>query len=296
MEMRGPYSIQWQVEHEWGFLSSIAFGNPYLSVVSILLPRMIFVGLVMAMFVTLPSVSVIAQEVAAEVKETPKQSSFLIWIIQVSGLIGGFIFFLSVYFGTVTIRSFLDLRQSEASPKEIVDECNALIAAKNPRGLVDFLQGDSSYFSQVLLAGILQLRNGFDEARDKLERESEVLTKRMEKSISILAVLGTLGPMIGLLGTLKGMISSFSVIAMSGVALDSAKVAEGISEALVLTFEGVALSVPSIFFYSLFRNRISMISLETTSLAEDKLREVARLLRMKLVSQSDMVPSTPSDV
>ena len=90
--------------------------------------------------------------------------------------------------------------------------------------------------------------------------------------------------MIGLLGTLKGMISSFAVIAMSGVALDAARVAEGISEALVITFEGVLLSVPAIFLYSIFRNRISQISVETTMLADDCLRSVYRLLKSKPVA------------
>ncbi len=78
----------------------------------------------------------------------------------------------------------------------------------------------------------------------------------MEKKISMLAVLGTLGPMIGLLGTLKGMIASFSVIAMSDTQLKASQVAGGISEALLLTFEGVALSVPAIYFFALFRNRV----------------------------------------
>jgi len=63
--------------------------------------------------------------------------------------------------------------------------------------------------------------------------------------------------MIGLLGTLKGMIGAFSAIAISGTQLKASQVAGNISEALVLTFEGVALSVPAIYFFALFRNRIS---------------------------------------
>jgi biopolymer transport protein ExbB len=82
--------------------------------------------------------------------------------------------------------------------------------------------------------------------------------------------------MIGLLGTLKGMIGSFSAIAMSGAALDAAQVADGISEALVLTFEGVAVSVPAIYFYSLFKNRISRIAIDTMAKASEQLKSVAR--------------------
>src|SRR6185369_7742802 len=102
------------------------------------------------------------------------------------------------------------------------------------------------------------------------------------KMISMLAVLGTLGPMIGLLGTLKGMIASFSVIAMSkGTAIKSDEVAGGISEALLLTFEGVLLSVPAIYFFALFRNRIATISSNTTLLCEQILRRLFHMAQWK---------------
>jgi biopolymer transport protein ExbB len=87
-------------------------------------------------------------------------------------------------------------------------------------------------------------------------------------------VIGSLGPMIGLLGTLKGMIASFSVIAMSDTQLKASEVAGGISEALLITFEGVALSVPAIYFYALFKNRVSTLSLQAQTQAEELVRRV----------------------
>ncbi len=215
----------------------------------------------------------------------PKTISFLYWLLQVSGPIGILIFALSIYFVAVAVKQALELRLTVAAPPEVVDLATKLIEEKKPKELMALVNDDDSYFSRVLVAGISELRFGIDEAREKLDRKAESLTVQMERSISILAVIGTLGPMIGLLGTLKGMISSFSVIAMSGVALDAGKVAEGISEALVITFEGVLLSVPAIFLYSIFRNRISQISVEATMLADDCLRSVYRLLKSKQTSQ-----------
>jgi biopolymer transport protein ExbB len=203
----------------------------------------------------------------------------LLWIIHVSGIIGAFIFLLSFYFVAVVIQQFLELRQSVAAPPEILEECERQIAARNIQQLYDTLRGDDSYFSKALTAGIVELQHGIDEAREKLERQADTMTVEMEKKISILAVLGTLGPMIGLLGTLKGMIASFSVIAISGAALKASEVAGGISEALVLTFEGVLLSVPAIYFYAVFRNRISTITTKTILLADDQLRAIARLAK-----------------
>jgi biopolymer transport protein ExbB len=118
-----------------------------------------------------------------------------------------------------------------------------------------------------------------EDAREAVDRVGDAKTIEMEKRISMLAVLGSLGPMIGLLGTLKGMISSFSAIAMSGTQMKADKVAEGISEALVLTFEGVALSVPAIYFFAYFRNRISKVSMEAMLAIHDFLRRVHNQIR-----------------
>ena len=185
--------------------------------------------------------------------------NFLFWIAEVSGIIGLFLFLVSIYFVTVVIQNILVLRMSVAAPPEVVSACQSAIESKNVNQLMETVSQDDSYFSQILFAGLSDLGFGLDEARDKLERTAEALNARMEANISILAVLGTLGPMIGLLGTLKGMIKAFSAIAISGVSLDAATVAKAISEALVLTFEGVLLSIPAIYLYSLFRNKIATI-------------------------------------
>ncbi len=145
---------------------------------------------------------------------------------------------------------------------------------KDFRGVYKVMRESDSFLGQTLSAGISELPNGLPEARDSMERAAEAATMEMERMISMLAVLGTLGPMIGLLGTLKGMIASFGEIARSGSHLDASEVAKGISEALLLTFEGVFLSVPAIYFFALFRNRISSISSNTTLMAEQMLRRL----------------------
>jgi biopolymer transport protein ExbB len=107
------------------------------------------------------------------------------------------------------------------------------------------------------------------------------VTADRERKISMLAVLGTLGPMIGLLGTLSGMIKSFKSIAQGAGNLDPTAVAKGISESLVLTFEGVGLSVPAIFFFAFFRNRVTNISVNTMVRADQFLRHFAHAARSK---------------
>ena len=93
--------------------------------------------------------------------------------------------------------------------------------------------------------------------------------ERLVKAIAYLTMFGTLGPMIGLVGTIWGMIMSFQEIATAaGAQPRPEKVAEGISTALFITLEGVSLSVPAIFFFAYFRNRIAQMTMEASRVAD----------------------------
>ncbi len=229
-----------------------------------------------------------AQEEAAKEGGEHVEKSRVWWVIESSGFIGLVILLLSIYFVSTVCRLFIELRPIVAAPPEIVDEVEDMLQKRQFKEVYGVVKDDPSFYSKVLSTGIAELPNGLSEARDAMERVSESLAVEMEKKISMLAVLGTLGPMIGLLGTLKGMIASFSVIALSDTQLKASQVAGGISEALILTFEGVALSVPAIYFFAIFRNRVSMIAVTTTLQADEFLRHFAHAARSKAP------PATPA--
>jgi biopolymer transport protein ExbB len=209
----------------------------------------------------------------APAAEPPSQNS-LMWLIHTSGWIGAIILLISFYFVAKVSQCFIELRPQVMMPPELIPEWDQLLAKRDYQGIYQSASQNDSELGQMVAAGLAALSNGIDEARESIERLSEVITVNLERKISMLAVIGTLGPMIGLLGTLKGMIASFSVIAMSDTQLKASEVAHGISEALVLTFEGVALSVPAIYFYALFKNRVSSLSLEALHAADEYVRKV----------------------
>jgi biopolymer transport protein ExbB len=102
-----------------------------------------------------------------------------------------------------------------------------------------------------------------------MQQVTEEMVTTLEMKISYLAIIGTLGPMIGLVGTIWGMIMSFQEIATAaGAQPRPEKVAEGISTALFITLEGVSLSVPAIFFFAFFRNRIAQMTMEAARVAD----------------------------
>lgn len=217
--------------------------------------------------------------------------NFLVWVARCSGLIGAFLLVLSIYFVAKVFMLFVELREQTAAPPELVHEADELINKRDFRGVYQRLKESDTFFGKIVAAAIPEMPQGLTEAREVMDRAAEAETLVMEKKIGVLAVIGTLGPMIGLLGTLKGMIASFSVIAMSSVELNPSEVASGISEALLLTFEGVALSVPAIYFFSLFRNRVAAISASTTFKADQMLRKIYQASRAK----QDRPPRAPAE-
>ena len=231
-----------------------------------------------------PAAAAADENSAVQPKETMSWFSF---IVKSSGFIGLVILLLSIYFVSTVARMFFELRITMAMPPEIIGHCEERLQQRDFKGVFEIVKADDSFFSRLLTTGISDLPNGLPEARESMERVGDSMTVEMEKKISMLAVLGTLGPMIGLLGTLMGMIESFSVIAMSDVQLNASKVADGISKALVLTFEGVGLAVPSIYFFAIFRNRVAHISVTTMVAADHFLRQFSHAARAKKSAASD---------
>ena len=132
----------------------------------------------------------------------------------------------------------------------------------------------------MLAAGVRKLPAGLVQAHRAMELANEDVTMEMEHRTTYLATVGTLGPMIGLVGTVYGMIMSFRVIAQAGSSPQASELAEGISTALFATLEGIAISIPAIYFYALFRNRIARLSLEVGMMAEPLLEQFAPGVRM----------------
>jgi biopolymer transport protein ExbB len=239
-----------------------------------------------------PAAAAAAEEKPAGAAQEPE--TFLRWVIRCSGIIGAVILLLSIYFVSTVGRLFWEMRIEVASPPLLVQQCENLLQQRDFKGVFGLVRDDDSFFARLVTTGIAELPNGLAEAREAMERVGEAITGEMERKISMLAVLGTLGPMIGLLGTLKGMIASFSAIAMSGGGqLDAAKVATGISEALLLTFEGVSLAVPAIYFYAVFRNRVVHISTSVMLTTDQFLRHFSHAGRAKASAVAPPAPPIP---
>src|SRR2546421_7546887 len=118
-----------------------------------------------------------------------------------------------------------------------------------------------------------RMQYGIEDARHNAYNMVDSIKSGKEQLINYLGTIGTLGPMLGLVGTVYGMILAFMELSAGGRP-DPSRLAKGISHALVVTLLGIGLSVPAIFCNTFFRNRLTRIVTDTANLGDDLLTQM----------------------
>jgi biopolymer transport protein ExbB len=188
---------------------------------------------------------------------------------MIGSLIIWFLLLLSVLsLGLIGHMALANQRRSIV-PKGVVEEVRRLIAAGKYREALELSGRDESFFSQVLRAGLSEASHGFAAVIRRLELTADELTTVRLRRIEYLNVLGQVSPMIGLFGTVYGMILAFSAIVASGGNADPILLAGGIGTALTTTFWGLLVAIPALAGYAIIRNKIDELTTEATMTAEE---------------------------
>lgn len=219
------------------------------------------------------------------------QESFLQWMIRASGTIGVVIVAMSFYLIALIVWMAVHYRASVAIPRRLVRDVQDMLDRKLYSEAYHRVADDPSLLARVLAAGIRKLPSGLPHAQRAMELANEDATMLMEHRTTYLATVGTLGPMIGLVGTVYGMILAFRVIATEGATPQASELAKGISTALFATLEGIAISIPAIYFYAMYRNRIARLSLEVGIAAEPLLEQFVPGVRLMAGGAATTYPS-----
>jgi biopolymer transport protein ExbB len=205
-----------------------------------------------------------SDETAAPKRDKP----FLQYAIEASGFIGFVILALSIYMVALVIRLFMEFRVKDAVPPPLIDKLETAIKERKFQEAYDLCRDDNSYLAKLVRTGVANLPNGRPEAKEAMSDTSDELATTMEVKASYLATVGSLGPMLGLLGTVWGMILAFQNISRTGSQPRPEILADNIATALFTTLEGIILAVPAIFFFAFFRNRIALITMEANKVAD----------------------------
>lgn len=158
-------------------------------------------------------------------------------------------------------------------PDGVVQEVRMLLRSSQYREALDLTRQDESYFSKVLHAGLREANHGFSAVIRSLEQTADELTTNRLRRIEYLNILGQVSPMIGLFGTVYGMILAFQAIVASGGDADPIQLAGGIGTALTTTFWGLVVAIPALAGYAIIRNKIDELTTEGTLAAEELLNQ-----------------------
>ncbi|WP_205742738.1 MotA/TolQ/ExbB proton channel family protein [Onishia niordana] len=157
----------------------------------------------------------------------------------------------------IIIERLWTLRASRIAPAGLGGEVCALVA----QGQVNLYWLEShSPLGRVLAAGLRNTRLGHDQVRARLQQAAVAVIHDMERFLSPLGTIAAITPLIGLLGTVVGMIEVFSVLVSAEGPGRTADLAGGISQALVTTAAGLTVAIPSLMFHRFFQRRVEDIT------------------------------------
>lgn len=201
-------------------------------------------------------------------KGVREDRSFLGWLIKASGIFGFLILLLSFVMVALVMMNILQVRRDILLPPDFIENFEQMLTAKDYQAAYESAKTDESFVGAVLAAGLSKLSRGYNEAIEGMQEVGEDENMRLEHRLSYLALIATVAPMLGLMGTVYGMIQSFEKIAQSDVAPKPSELAEGISTALFTTLEGLSVAIPAMVAYSILRNRVSRFVLEVGMVSE----------------------------
>jgi biopolymer transport protein ExbB len=208
----------------------------------------------------------------------PEESLFLHIIKSAGPIFGPILLLVSISLVTLVVMLAMDLRMSNCIPPDFVEEFTDAVNKRRFKEAFEMARGETSFVGKVLAAGMGRLQYGLEDAREAALNAVENIRASKDQILTYVATIGTLGPMIGLVGTVFGMIVSFMALSGGGTP-KPAELASGISKALVITLLGIAIAVPAIFCHAFFRNRLIKVSMESATIADDLLTQMYHLSR-----------------
>ena len=188
-------------------------------------------------------------------------------LVQAGGWLMVPILLCSVIAAAICVERFWTLRTAQIVPRNLLAQVWDWIKNNDmdSRKLRELRLG--SPLGQILAAGITNHRRGREQMKEAIEEVANHVVHEMERYLNTLGTVAAIAPLLGLLGTVIGMIKVFTSIKLEGTG-NAALLAGGISEALITTAAGLTVAIPSLFFYRFFQRRVDelVISMEQEAL------------------------------
>jgi biopolymer transport protein ExbB len=179
----------------------------------------------------------------------------------------------------LVVEQLLSLRRGSLLPEGLASQIAKRLEAGDLTAAAVACDRQPSYLASIVRSGLLEAETGDWAAVEKaMEDTAEEGAARLLRRIDYLSVIGNLAPMLGLLGTVVGMIFAFREVAATEGAATATELASGIYQALVTTVGGLLVAIPSLAAYAVLRNRVDTLAAEAATQAEQATRPLKRAL------------------
>ncbi len=180
--------------------------------------------------------------------EVFQKGGFLMYPIFICSLIAVTIFFERMFY----------LKNIKSKTKRFVVRIKDLIKKGNIELAISACRKNPTPISMIMLNGLMKYGKSREEIKEAIEDSANQEIPLLEKHLSTLSTIGNITPLLGLLGTVFGMIKAFNVISVMGVGRPEV-LAGGISEALLTTAFGLSVAIPTIVIYNYLSNRVDKL-------------------------------------
>jgi len=190
-------------------------------------------------------------------------------IIQWGGGIGYIIIALSVLTIMLVVKSFFTLRRTLLVPSAVQEQIEQLFRQRKIKEALEACRQDGSLLARVIEAGLTKVRGGWTAMETVMTDVAEEEGLRMQQQVGWFSLIAAVAPMLGLLGTVVGMIGAFYKIAQQTEIKSAGPMAGDIQQALVTTCFGLIVAIPNVWAYTAFRNRLERLMMELSIVASE---------------------------
>lgn len=181
-----------------------------------------------------------------------KEGGILMWPIMLCSVVGL----------AIAIERFIVLRRATIDTREFMDTMRQILRQNRTQEAIEICDQTDAPVARILKAGILKHNRPKEDIRDAIDDAGQLEIPRLERYLSALATCANIAPLLGLLGTVAGMIKAFAQIQNKRGQVNPSDLAEGISNALVTTAAGLTVAIPMLVIYNYYVTRVDNMVIE----------------------------------
>ena len=217
-------------------------------------------------------------EASAAAAEAAEKGGMGLWaIIAGSGWLGivlwGALLACSVAAAWLAIDFFITVNPKKIIPDSMVNDVREAMEQGDVMKALQRCEQEQGSLSAILMAGFRNVKEGFEVIQEQVASAADLESEKLMQRVSYLNMCGSIAPMLGLLGTVQGMIMAFANLANTQAgAAQQAMLAMNIAQALWTTAAGLVVAIPAVSLYTYFKNRLSRIILSMEGLTIDLIK------------------------